>query len=132
MELTSRFELPTSSLPMMCATYCATLAYLGCFLFDFYTILTLFSHFDIFTSFPNLLNLFIYKGFMPFLYTHYLNFTKAVRYLLRHISILKFQCIFCCFLSAKKCHFLFYQGCALPAAPHKHGREILSVLIKVA
>lgn len=27
LELTSRFELPTSSLPMMCATCCATLAY---------------------------------------------------------------------------------------------------------
>ena len=52
--------------------------------------------------------------------THDLSLTKAVRYLLRHISILKFECVFCSFLSGKICYFLFYQGCAIDSAPLKH------------
>ena len=68
------------------------------------------------------LNPFIYKGFSDFFKsgadggnrTRDRRLTKAVRYLLRHISILKFESVFCYFLSAKKCHFLSYQGAALP------------------
>lgn len=68
-----------------------------------------------------------FKAFSDFIFgaydgtrTHDLSLTKAVRYLLRHISILKFLSDFCCFLNDKICHFLSYQGSALPIELHQH------------